>query len=374
MLGVMKVLYLLDRPELCGRVKVVFQHAALLRRHGHEVSIAGLGRLRAKHLLIGLAITAALSQTGCMLVGTVGQEILSQVESKKRMRCFESGRHGFHLPDDPKAGSIEFLSCVSAENDCVLEGLSPEEIESFELIGTDMFTDNLARTNRRIYRRCTPLRISEPTSSLLRELEAEYSADDIEEALLTCPAQFRVISTDRISSGRLWTDGEFLYLRREPIPVGVKRHREVIRNRIENGCPSADQTLPYSEGEPDRLPFHPSCNLPYKLDESGAFSNYWTLNGEYFFYSCRVQTEGPLVLLDYRFAVDDHHVYFDGQRVPGADRTTFEVTSPTRAYFTGTQARDAVRVYASTETRAPQNGLLCDGELCLLHGECDKID
>jgi glycosyltransferase involved in cell wall biosynthesis len=39
----MKVLYLLDMPALCGGVKVVFQHAELLRRHGHEVSIAGHG-------------------------------------------------------------------------------------------------------------------------------------------------------------------------------------------------------------------------------------------------------------------------------------------------------------------------------------------
>jgi glycosyltransferase involved in cell wall biosynthesis len=42
-MAVMKVLYLLDAPEICGGVKVVFQHAELLRRCGHEVSIAGHG-------------------------------------------------------------------------------------------------------------------------------------------------------------------------------------------------------------------------------------------------------------------------------------------------------------------------------------------
>jgi hypothetical protein len=39
----MRILYVLDRPELCGGVKVVFQHAELLRRAGHAVSVAGCG-------------------------------------------------------------------------------------------------------------------------------------------------------------------------------------------------------------------------------------------------------------------------------------------------------------------------------------------
>jgi glycosyltransferase involved in cell wall biosynthesis len=39
----MKILYVLDRPELGGGVKVVFQHAGLLLRDGHEVTIFGRG-------------------------------------------------------------------------------------------------------------------------------------------------------------------------------------------------------------------------------------------------------------------------------------------------------------------------------------------
>ena len=33
----------LDRPELCGGVKVVFQHAQLLHARGHRVTILGAG-------------------------------------------------------------------------------------------------------------------------------------------------------------------------------------------------------------------------------------------------------------------------------------------------------------------------------------------
>ena len=39
----MKITYVLDRPELCGGVKVVFQHAELLRRHGWEATVLGRG-------------------------------------------------------------------------------------------------------------------------------------------------------------------------------------------------------------------------------------------------------------------------------------------------------------------------------------------
>lgn len=39
----MKIAYLLDRPELGGGVKVVFQHAALLAQRGHRVWVAGRG-------------------------------------------------------------------------------------------------------------------------------------------------------------------------------------------------------------------------------------------------------------------------------------------------------------------------------------------
>lgn len=39
----MKIAYLLDRPELGGGVKVVFQHAALLAREGHRVWVTGRG-------------------------------------------------------------------------------------------------------------------------------------------------------------------------------------------------------------------------------------------------------------------------------------------------------------------------------------------
>ena len=40
----MDICYVLDRPELCGGVKVVFQHAQLLTAQGHGVTILGLGR------------------------------------------------------------------------------------------------------------------------------------------------------------------------------------------------------------------------------------------------------------------------------------------------------------------------------------------
>lgn len=39
----MKILYLLERPELSGGVKVVFEHAALLTADGAEVYVAGYG-------------------------------------------------------------------------------------------------------------------------------------------------------------------------------------------------------------------------------------------------------------------------------------------------------------------------------------------
>jgi glycosyltransferase involved in cell wall biosynthesis len=39
----MRILYVLDRPELGGGVKVVFQHAELLRRQGHRATVAGRG-------------------------------------------------------------------------------------------------------------------------------------------------------------------------------------------------------------------------------------------------------------------------------------------------------------------------------------------
>ncbi|HEX2253088.1 MAG TPA: glycosyltransferase family 4 protein, partial [Thermoanaerobaculia bacterium] len=39
----MRIAYLLDRPELGGGVKVVFEHAALLARRGHRVTVAGRG-------------------------------------------------------------------------------------------------------------------------------------------------------------------------------------------------------------------------------------------------------------------------------------------------------------------------------------------
>ncbi len=39
----MRVTYLLDRPELGGGVKVVFQHASLLARRGHRVWVEGRG-------------------------------------------------------------------------------------------------------------------------------------------------------------------------------------------------------------------------------------------------------------------------------------------------------------------------------------------
>jgi L-malate glycosyltransferase len=38
-----RITYVLDRPELCGGVKVVFQHAELLRRHGCEAAVLGFG-------------------------------------------------------------------------------------------------------------------------------------------------------------------------------------------------------------------------------------------------------------------------------------------------------------------------------------------
>jgi glycosyltransferase involved in cell wall biosynthesis len=38
-----RVTYVLDRPELCGGVKVVFQHAELLRRQGCEATVLGRG-------------------------------------------------------------------------------------------------------------------------------------------------------------------------------------------------------------------------------------------------------------------------------------------------------------------------------------------
>ncbi len=41
----MKITYLLDRPALCGGVKVVFQHAELLRLMGHTVTILGFGEI-----------------------------------------------------------------------------------------------------------------------------------------------------------------------------------------------------------------------------------------------------------------------------------------------------------------------------------------
>ncbi|MGE0641730.1 MAG: glycosyltransferase [Thermoanaerobaculia bacterium] len=40
----MRLAYLLDRPELGGGPKVVFEHAALLAARGHEVAVAGRGR------------------------------------------------------------------------------------------------------------------------------------------------------------------------------------------------------------------------------------------------------------------------------------------------------------------------------------------
>ena len=39
----MRLTYVLDRPELCGGVKVVFQHAQLLHDRGHRVTILGAG-------------------------------------------------------------------------------------------------------------------------------------------------------------------------------------------------------------------------------------------------------------------------------------------------------------------------------------------
>ncbi len=39
----MRIAYVLDRPELGGGVKVVFQHAALLAARGHQVWVAGRG-------------------------------------------------------------------------------------------------------------------------------------------------------------------------------------------------------------------------------------------------------------------------------------------------------------------------------------------
>lgn len=39
----MRLTYVLDEPELCGGVKVVFQHAQLLHAEGHRVTILGAG-------------------------------------------------------------------------------------------------------------------------------------------------------------------------------------------------------------------------------------------------------------------------------------------------------------------------------------------
>ena len=39
----MRILYIIDRPELCGGVKVIFQHADLLTRRGHQVTVFGRG-------------------------------------------------------------------------------------------------------------------------------------------------------------------------------------------------------------------------------------------------------------------------------------------------------------------------------------------
>lgn len=39
----MRLAYVLDRPELCGGVKVVFQHAQLLHAQGHRVTVLGVG-------------------------------------------------------------------------------------------------------------------------------------------------------------------------------------------------------------------------------------------------------------------------------------------------------------------------------------------
>ena len=39
----MKITYILDRPELGGGVKVVFQHAQLLLAQGYQVTVLGRG-------------------------------------------------------------------------------------------------------------------------------------------------------------------------------------------------------------------------------------------------------------------------------------------------------------------------------------------
>src|SRR5262249_1901835 len=39
----MRLAYVLDRPELCGGVKVVFQHAQILHARGHQVTILAAG-------------------------------------------------------------------------------------------------------------------------------------------------------------------------------------------------------------------------------------------------------------------------------------------------------------------------------------------
>jgi hypothetical protein len=329
-------------------------------------------------LLVLLALaTAVLSQTACIIVGEIAYEVESRIESKRRSRCFETGRHGYHLPDDPEVGRVEFLSCNSAEHNCAIEGLSEEEIGSFEVIVTDNYmlrSDRyVARTNRRIFQRCAPLRIPDPAPRLSAELAEEYSGEEIDEALFTCSAQFRVMSTAQIPFGPLWTDGEYLYYEGEAIPVGEDRHRESLLSRLENGCLPPGQALPYSDGEPDRVPFHPETNLPYELDEYHRFSYYWTLNGEYYHLGCPLETEGELVLLDYRFAIDDVNVFYDGWKVPGADRGTFEITAPSEKNFSRSQARDSARTYASTEVRAPRSGLLCDGELCLVPDGCQRV-
>jgi glycosyltransferase involved in cell wall biosynthesis len=40
----MEIAYILDRPELCGGVKVVFQHANLLIEAGHDVTVFAVGK------------------------------------------------------------------------------------------------------------------------------------------------------------------------------------------------------------------------------------------------------------------------------------------------------------------------------------------
>src|SRR5207244_3793320 len=41
--GAMRLAYVLDRPELCGGVKVVFQHAQILHARGHKVTVLAAG-------------------------------------------------------------------------------------------------------------------------------------------------------------------------------------------------------------------------------------------------------------------------------------------------------------------------------------------